>query len=353
MKKIFIGIDFSKKTFDATMIQVIDDETETRLHAKFDNKAKDFKKFFRWAKKNAKDVPYAEWLLCGENTGMYSVPMAEWAYGRGLFIWIENAFTIKHSLGLVRGKDDKLDSARIAEYAMEKRKKARRWHPLSNTLKNLKTLLMRRDSIDQCRRKLLNIINEEREVLGHSEAIDYIYDRVKEITDQIKELTEEIKQKMKEIAENDPELSANYHIIDSFKGISVINAVALLVYTNNFQDVPTANKLACMYGVAPFGEDSGDSIHKNPRVSNYANKWLKAQITNAAKSAVVWNDKIAAYFIRLTEVEKKPYGVAMNNVKSKMLHIVFTMVKNQQEFDSQYDVKKKDKNKKGEPKVLK
>ena len=352
MKKIFIGIDFSKKTFDATMIQVIDEETETRLYAKFDNHKKGFKKFFRWAKKGAKDVPYTDWLLCGENTGLYSIPMAEWAYEQGIFIWIENALSIKRSLGLVRGKNDQLDSARIAEYAMEKRKKARSWHPLSKSLKSLKTLLQRRDSIDQCRRKLLNIIKEEREILGHNETIDYIYNRVKEITDQLKELAEEIKQKMKGMALADPELATNYTIIDSFKGISVINAVTLLVYTNNLKDVPTANKLATMYGVAPFGEDSGDTIHKEPHVSHYANKWLKAQITNAAKSAVIWNDKITAYFLRLTETEKKPYGVAMNNVKSKILHIVFTMVKNQEVFDYAYDVKKKDKNKKGEPKVL-
>jgi transposase len=352
MKKIFIGIDFSKKTFDATMIQVIGEEKETRQYAKFDNHKKGFKKFFRWAKKGAKDVPYTDWLLCGENTGLYSIPMAEWAYEQGIFIWIENALSIKRSLGLVRGKNDQLDSARIAEYAMEKRKKARRWHPLSKSLKGLKRLLLRRDSIDQCRRKLLNIIQEEREVLGHDETIDYIYNRVKDITDQLKELTAEIKQKMKDMALADPELATNYNIIDSFKGIGVINAVTLLVYTNNFKDVPTANKLATMYGVAPFGEDSGDTIHKEPHVSHYANKWLKAQITNAAKSAVIWNDKITAYFLRLTKTEKKPYGVAMNNVKSKILHIVFTMVKNQEVFDYAYDIKKKDKNKKDEPKVL-
>lgn len=352
MKKIFIGIDFSKKTFDATMIQVIDDETETRLYARFDNHKKGFKKFFRWAKKGAGDVAYTDWLLCGENTGIYSIPMAEWAWGQGIFIWIENALAIKHSLGLVRGKNDRLDSARIAEYAMEKRKKARRWHPLSRSMKSLKTLLMRRDSIDQCRRKLLNIIKEEQAVLGHDETLDRVYNRVKELTDQMKELTETMKAMMEQQALADPELATNYEIIKSFKGIGVINATALIVYTNNFQDVPTANKLATMYGVAPFGEDSGDSVHKEPHVSYYANRWLKAQITNAARSAVIWNDKITAYFLRLTETERKPYGIAMNNVKSKILHIVFTMVKNQQEFDYAYDVKKKDKNVKGETKAL-
>ena len=64
------------------MIQVIDEETETRLYAKFDNHEKGFKKFFRWAKKGAKDVPYTDRLLCGENTGLYSIPMADWPTGR-------------------------------------------------------------------------------------------------------------------------------------------------------------------------------------------------------------------------------------------------------------------------------
>ena len=46
MKKIFIGIDFSKEKFDATVIKAVGvEECAERKHEVFDNKVSGFRRF--------------------------------------------------------------------------------------------------------------------------------------------------------------------------------------------------------------------------------------------------------------------------------------------------------------------
>lgn len=351
MKKIFIGVDFSKKTFDVTMIREMDDSNEELGYSQFENKEKGFRAFYKWAKETAPKGSRAQWLICGETTGVYNVKFAEWAYNKGLDVWIENAYAIKHSLGLSRGKDDKLDSLRIATYAQEKKRKARLYKPLEGTLKELQVLLRRRQLLDKCRKALQNAVKEDLQAYSDDPVLNDVYRKITEIAEEIKDIENEIQHKMVSLARHDVTLCKNYAIVHSFCGIGDINTIAMLVYTDNFHKFETANQMATAWGVAPFNKQSGTSINTPAHVSFYCNHWLKGLLTCAANSAIVNNKKIGRYYDRMID-KGKTKGVAYNNVKSKMIHIVFTMVQNQTEYDPLYDVKKKDKNLKGEAKVL-
>ena len=51
MKKFFIGIDFSKEKFDATVIKAVGvEECAERKHEVFDNKVSGFRRLLRWVK---------------------------------------------------------------------------------------------------------------------------------------------------------------------------------------------------------------------------------------------------------------------------------------------------------------
>ena len=126
MKKVFIGIDFSKQKFDATVIKAEGiTEISVRVHSSFTNAVKGYREFLRWVKENASQTDISEWLFCGEDTGIYSVPLSKHLYGKGYDIWIEDAYRIKHSVGIQRAKSDKADSANTAEYAMRQQDKAK------------------------------------------------------------------------------------------------------------------------------------------------------------------------------------------------------------------------------------
>lgn len=339
MKNIFIGVDFSKKTFDVTMIKELDDDNEELGYGQFENKEKGYRAFYKWAKKTAPKGSMQDWLICGETTGVYSEGLATWAYNKGLDVWIENAYSIKHSLGLTRGKDDKLDSRLIATYAQEKKRKAHLYKPLEGTLKELKALLRKRQLLVTCRNAMKNCISEDKELYGNDAVLKDVYRKIDKEADKIKDIERMIQNKMTELACCDETLCKNFAIVHSFCGIGEINAVAMLVYTNNFKKFDTPNQMATAWGVAPFSKQSGTSIHTPAHVSPFCNHWLKGILTCAANAAVVHNEKISVYYDKLIERGKKK-GVALNNVKSKMIHILFTMVKDQTMYDPNYDVKK-------------
>ena len=126
---------------------------------------------------------------------------------------------------------------------------------------------------------------------------------------------------VKEYIESDDQLSSIFAIVTSMPGIGTINAVSLMVYTNNFTKFAyNPRKIACYYGIAPFGRDSGTSVHTDPQVGFI-------DLTQAALAAVRTCPQIAKYYQTLIERGKKPM-VALNNVKNKMIAIITAMGRN-------------------------
>ncbi|MBO7661213.1 MAG: IS110 family transposase, partial [Bacteroidaceae bacterium] len=64
MKKVFIGIDFSKEKFDATVIKAEGlAESSARVHSSFENGVKGYREFLHWVKGNAPETDMSEWLF--------------------------------------------------------------------------------------------------------------------------------------------------------------------------------------------------------------------------------------------------------------------------------------------------
>ena len=77
MKKIFIGIDFSKEKFDATLIQAEGlKECAPSVHEVFYNKTSGYRRLVKWVKAHAEGFAADSWLFCGENTGGYSIGLS-------------------------------------------------------------------------------------------------------------------------------------------------------------------------------------------------------------------------------------------------------------------------------------
>jgi len=83
MKKIFIGIDFSKEKFDVAIISAEGlNETAERVFNEFKNSVSGFKQFVKWVGTVANGIEESLWLFCGENTGDYSKPLCNHLYGK-------------------------------------------------------------------------------------------------------------------------------------------------------------------------------------------------------------------------------------------------------------------------------
>lgn len=337
MKNLFIGIDFSKEKVDATIIIAQGlEELSARMSETFPTTTSGYNKLVRWVEKNSLGIGRDAWLFCGENTGDYSKPLCNYLYGKGLDIWVENAKCIKDAAGLRRLKSDKADSVMIAEYAMRNYDRAEIYKPLSESLSQLRELFLYRQQLVQHKHGFQVRRGEKKLTMEKSSIKTTISQSGRHMVNVLDKEIEKIEKKIQELIKGDEELKGTYELITTVPGIGMQNALCLLIFTNNFKRFNlNPRKIACYYGIAPFGRDSGTSVHSSPHVHYMANKMLKAILTQAALASIHFCLPITNYYNRLVNKGKKKQ-VALNNVKNKLIHIITAMVKNNQPFDPEY-----------------
>ena len=339
MKKLFVGIDFSKEKVDVAIISAEGlVETSARVFNEFKNSVSGYKQLVKWVEQNANGIDSSLWLFCGENTGDYSKPLCNHLYGKGYDMWLENSKCIKDASGLRRLKSDRADATMIAEYAMRNHDKAVIYEPLSQPLAQLRELYLYRQMLVRHRCGFEARRGEKRLLMEKSPAKTTIAQSGKHIISEFNKEIAKINKKIASLIESSDELYEVFNIVTSVPGIGTQNAVCLMVYTDNFRRFNyDSRKIACYYGIAPFGKDSGTSVHVDPHVHYMANRHIKAMLTQAALAAIRFNPTISQYYMRLTESGKK-MPVAMNNVKNKLLHMVTSMVKNKQLYNPEYRI---------------
>jgi transposase len=339
MKKIFIGVDFSKEKIDVVMISANGlNETAPRVFEEFKNNKSGYNQLVKWVKKNSNSLDDAQMLFCGENTGGYSLGLCNYLYGKGLDMWLENAKSIKDASGIRRLKTDRADASMIAEYAMRNYDKAVIYKPLSKSLSDLRELFLYRQMIVRERSSLMVRRSEKKLTMEKSHAKTVISQSSRHLITEMNKEIAKIDKQIDELINQDEELKEVYAIVTTIPGIGTQNAVCLMVYTDNFRKFSyNSRKIACYYGIAPFGKDSGTSVHTDPHVHFMANRQIKAILTQAALSASTYNPVIRDYYTRLLARGKKKQ-VALNNVKNKLIHIVTAMVRNHQIFNPEYKI---------------
>jgi transposase len=337
MKNLFVGIDFSKEKIDATIITASGlEELSSRVSEIFPTTTSGYNKLVRWVEKNSLGIERNAWLFCGENTGDYCKPLCNYLYGKGLDIWIENAKCIKDAAGLRRLKSDRADAVMIAEYAMRNHDRAEIYEPLSESLSQLRELFLYRHQLVQQKCAFQVRRGEKRLTMEKSSIKTTISQSGRRMVNVLDKEIEKIEKKIEELIKVDEEINSTYELITTVPGIGMQNALCLLIFTNNFKRFNlNPRKIACYYGIAPFGRDSGTSVHSAPHVHYMANKMLKAMLTQAALASIQFCPPIRDYYNRLISNGKKKQ-VALNNVKNKLIHIITAMVKNNKPFNPEY-----------------
>jgi transposase len=332
-KKLFIGVDFSKKTFDVAIIH--QNNIELIDYQQFENNKEGCAALLKWVK-TLSDEPFANWLFCGEHTGLYSVCLSEFLVKKGFFVWLENPLQIKQSGGIKREKNDRADSRKIALYAYRFQDRARAWQLPKKSLQSLELLLAFRERLLSNKHTLLVSATEIRRVMQRNSSARFIYEQSKKDIERInKELKNVEKRMLKEI-ESDDALQENYQLVSSIKGVALINTTAILIATHNFTRFDNSRQFACYSGMAPFGKQSGTSVNAKPRVSHLADKKIKSLLTQAAICAINYDPNIKRYYGRKLS-EGKDRWLIVNNIRNKMIHRIFAIVKSKQTYIVDYE----------------
>jgi transposase len=321
-KNHFIGIDISKDHLDVALLK--DGKEALIKDKKVSNTFKGFNSIKGWLSKQNADLN--DCLFCMEHTGTYGLLLFAWLSQQGVDFCVEPGIRIKRSAGLTRGKNDKVDARRIAEYALTNRGKLTPFTMPSGLLLQIKQLLTYRDQQTKIKVSLKNSLksHDQYQNVGGISGIS------EEIRQQIKECELRIEWADKQIIElikADKTVKRNFDLITSVKGVGLVIAAFMLVTTNNFTSFENSRKYACYTGIAPFENTSGKYKGKT-KVSHLANKRMKTLLSNGANTAYKHDPELKAYYTRKIK-EGKEHKLVMNSIKFKLVNRIFAVVKRQ------------------------
>jgi len=243
-----------------------------------------------------------------------------------------SALAIKRSLGLIRGKNDKIDAQRIARYAHEKSDQLIAATKPDPRLERLQMLHSTRERLVKQRASLICAVKEYQAVLKQSDVIITAQlELIKNFTRQIKVIDAEIG----ELMTNEQNISQSYQLLKSVKGVGKVLATATIIKTKNFTLFANARKFACFCGTAPFENSSGKSIRHKTRVSHLADKGMKTLLDLSAKSAIQYDKELKAYYQRRIEMGKSKKST-INIVRNKILYRMFAVIRRQTPFVENY-----------------
>lgn len=315
-----LGIDVSKESIDACMIEV---STQRHYNVVLTNTKEGYQKLKRWMKQQGND-DHEHTLICMEHMGIYTRNLVKYLMSRGVKVWLESSLHIKRSIGLARGKSDKIDAERIARFAMVHHldaKLVKLTHPSLERLQNLKRLRSRLLKSKMSQEFALNEM-EHFDKKGASEMKRLSKSALEGLAKSLKV----VEDKMLEVIHMDKEVRALYELITSVKCVGKVLATDLIVYTHGFTRLLDGKKLACYCGVAPFEYSSGTSIKGSPGTSNFANKVLKYDLHMAAMSAIRHCPELKEYYTRKREEGKDKMKI-LNAIRNKLIHRIVAVVK--------------------------
>jgi Transposase and inactivated derivatives len=318
----FVGIDISKLTIDVTVI--MHSNFKLQSYQKFENAKAGIIQLQKWLF-NELALQKSETVFCMEHTGLYSKIPAIQLTRNGNHVWMELALHIKRSIGLQRGANDKVSSARIAEYAFKNKDQIKIWQAPSESLLIIQELLALRDRLIGAKKSLIIPVNEHKDMKNTLVIKTIEKYSIKSIR-QIEKNISEIDQQLDNIVSMYQEIKHPINLVTSIKGIGKITALNLLVYTNNFQQYTVGKQLACYCGVVPFAHKSGTSVNKKPRVSYMANKNLKRLLHLCALAAIRNNPELKQYYERKVSEGKNRMSV-INAVRNKLVLRIAAVIK--------------------------
>lgn len=314
-----IGIDISKLTFDVRI-------HSNQCYQVFENNSKGFKALIKWVEKN-NPISKEQTLFVLEHTGIYSEEIASFFDINNFYFALIPGLEIKKSLGISRGKDDKVDATKIALYGYRLRDEIKPYKLPSKNIHQLKRLLTLRERLVKQNAGYKATLKEQKRIYTRKDnqlLFETQEKMIKYFTKQIKNVEAE----MNEIIKASEQLKKQYKLIVSIKGVGNQTALFMIVTTNGFTKFASWRKFASYCGIAPFPNTSGTSIRGRTKVSNLANKKLKSLFDMCAKSAIQNNPEMKIFYNRRVEQGKNKMST-INIIRNKLLSRIFATIKRQ------------------------
>jgi len=311
-----IGIDMSKLTFDVRI-------HSSQAYVQFKNSKTDFKELLKWSFKNSA-FSKENILFIFEHTGLYSHQLAVYLTEQKVPFALVPGLEIKRSLGITRGKDDKVDATKIALYGYRLRDELNPYKLPTTQVLSIKRLLSLRERLVKQRAGFKASFKEQKRVLilnKNKTLFDVQEKMIAYLTKQIND----VEKQMITLIKCDDKLKKQYELITSIKGLGMQSTLFIIAYTSGFTKFKNARKFASYIGIAPFPNTSGTSLIGRTKVSHLANKKIKSLLDMCSKSAIQHNPEMKKYYEKRV-AEGKNKMSTLNIIRNKLVARIFAVV---------------------------
>jgi len=389
-KKYFVGIDISKDSFDATLI----DEYQKKLfYQKFEMNKNGFKSFLQKLEKFDK----ALLQITVESTGVYFVSLYNYLLNTGFSISVINPLLVHNfhkSMSLRKTKTDKKDSFIIALFTLKNLEILSKHSKQTSTMRRL---CRERDKISEEIAKVKTEIKSDMNILfpelekhidiftksmllfleKHSSAtsirklrttqIDAVFNKTK--GNKVRMKSAELKKLAKDSIGNgdkylekvlnskiqrlklyqelskefdleislfiDQNQSTDFDILTSIKGIGKITAQKFLIEVDDIRNFNNHKQLTAFMGTDPSLKQSGTSIMYQGKISKRGNKYLRKTLFQMAVSCIR-NDSTFNTYYHKKRNEKKKYKQAVIATGNKLLRVIYSMLTKENYYCEEY-----------------
>ena len=149
---------------------------------------------------------------------------------------------------------------------------------------------------------------------------------------QLDEFNEIIEQFVDEHHNDDIEL------LTSISGTGKASASSFLIELGDINKFATHKQLTAFIGTDPTIYQSGTSVNVRGSISKRGNSHLRRAVWHMARAGTVWNPTLKAYYDKKRS-EGKTFKQSVIAVANKLIRIIFSMLKNNTKFSTNYNSK--------------
>lgn len=327
----WVGIDTSKKTFDAALVGPGQRFPQTPLRdvpvESFERTREGVTQFLEWLSERLRDEDAPAMRAVMEATGPYSVELCAWLCGQcpalapAIVNPVQTAAFIK-SLG-VRNKTDRLDARALAFFGAERHPAP--YEPLTPAHQQLRELSRYRDALvaekvaegnraeQQPQSKLVRNLQKRREA-----------QRARDIA--------KVEEEMKRLIKETPHLKKDYDLLLTIPGVGFVTAAVILAEIGDLRRFARARQVTAFAGLSPRQRESGTSLAGKTRMCKSGNARVRQALYLAAMAAVRNTSPIYGTYQNLLH-QGKVRMVALGAIMRKLLTIMRAIVIAETPFD--------------------
>ncbi|ARN78232.1 hypothetical protein BST97_09640 [Nonlabens spongiae] len=321
MKKLVVGIDISKDTLDFCILE--SEGVTINGRGQLQNSSKQIKKWL-----DGFNREQARFVM--EHTGHYGMELIQSLAGAGHDFYLINPLELKRSMGIQRGKSDRVDAYRIAEYGITNRHKLTPFVLPTENLVRLRALMTARQRYVKIAVQVKNSIRAN-EILGRTVDVKSLLREERRQLAQVERTIASLERQMNEAIASDQAIRQTYGKITKVTGVGPIIAMKCIVETDNFTRFTDPRKFCSHGGLAPFPYQSGSSIKGRNRTHHLRDRTLKALLIRGATTAVRHDPQLKRYYNRKTG-EGKHHMSVINAVANKLVLRIFAVAKRDEPF---------------------